>query len=61
MPHSFNKIWIHDIWSTKDRYPLIDNTIEKQIHEFMRTQFIELGSPVRIINGMPDDVNVYTF
>jgi len=57
MSHSFNKIWIHAIWSTKDRVPLIQTKIEKQIYEYMRNQFIEIGCPVRIINGMPDHVH----
>ena len=57
MPHSFNKIWIHAIWSTKDRLPLIHQNIEKKIYEYMCNQFIESGCPVRIINGMQDHVH----
>ena len=57
MPHSFNKIWIHAIWSTKEWLPFIVTKIEKQVHDHMRDQLIELGCPVRIINGMPDHVH----
>jgi len=57
MPHSFNKIWIHSIWSTKDRVALIQPSIENEVHEYMRNQFVESGCPVRIINGMPDHVH----
>ncbi|MFP4292462.1 MAG: IS200/IS605 family transposase [Cyclobacteriaceae bacterium] len=57
MPHSFNKIWIHAIWSTKERVPLIHFPIEKKVHQFMAEQLRELGCPVRIINGMPDHVH----
>ncbi len=57
MPHSFNRIWIHAIWSTKKREELIDRKIEKQIYKFMTSQFFELGCPVRIINGMQDHVH----
>ena len=57
MPHSFIKIWIHAIWATKEREPLIKPSVETLIHEYMRSQFIELGCPVRIINGMPDHVH----
>lgn len=57
MSHSFNKIWIHAIWSTKNWVPLIQTKIEKQIHDYMRNQFIEIGCPVRIINGMPEHVH----
>lgn len=57
MPHSYNKIWIHAIWATKKRQPLITPAIENQLHAYMRAQFIESGCPVRIINGMPDHVH----
>lgn len=57
MSHSLNKIWIHAIWSTKERYPLLHTPIENKVHNYMRNQFIELGCPVRIINGMPDHVH----
>src|SRR5258705_11193989 len=57
MPHSFNKIWIHAIWSTKERQPLISVDKENKIHNLLREEFIELGCPVRIINGMPDHVH----
>jgi putative transposase len=57
MPHSFNKIWIHAIWSTKERVPLIHQSIEQKVHQFLAEQLRELGCPVRIINGMPDHVH----
>jgi len=57
MPHSFNKIWIHSIWATKNRVPLIHSNIEKQVHQFLSEQLREQGCPVRIINGMPDHVH----
>ncbi|MGK0638438.1 IS200/IS605 family transposase [Schleiferia thermophila] len=57
MPHSFNRIWIHAIWSTKERLPLIDSTVEKEVYQNLSEQFRELGCPVRIINGMSDHVH----
>jgi len=57
MPHSFNKIWIHAIWATKGRTPLISGAVEKKIYEFISTQLREQGCPVRIINGMPDHIH----
>ena len=57
MPHSFNKIWIHAIWSTKDRLPLIHPTVESKIHQFIAAQLREQGCPVSIINGMPDHIH----
>lgn len=57
MPHSFNKIWIHAIWSTKERLSLIHPTVETKIHQFIAQQLREQGCPVRIINGMPDHIH----
>lgn len=57
MPHSFNKIWIHAIWATKNREPLIEPIIEKNLHQYIDKQLREMGCPVRIINGMPDHLH----
>jgi len=57
MPHSFNKIWIHAIWATKDRAPLMPIDIEQKIYHFISEQLREQGCPVRIINGMPDHIH----
>ena len=57
MPHSYNKIWIHAIWATKDRVPLIHQNIEQKVYLFISEQLREQGCPVRIINGMPDHIH----
>lgn len=57
MSHSFNKIWIHAIWSTKNRAELIDFSFEKEVYDFIYQELVDLGCPVRIINGMPDHVH----
>jgi putative transposase len=58
MPHSYNKIWIHAIWATKERAPLIKNTsVEQKVYKYISEQLKEQGCPVRIINGMPDHIH----
>lgn len=57
MGHSFNKIWIHCIWSTKDRSHLIVPDIETIVYNFISDQLREIDCPVRIINGMPDHIH----
>ena len=57
MSHSYSKIWIHAIWATKLRAELIDFSIEKQVYNFIYQELVELGCPVRIINGMPDHIH----
>jgi REP element-mobilizing transposase RayT len=57
MSHSFNKIWIHSIWATKEREALIKPQIELGLFDFIKTQLIEMGCFVKIINGMPDHIH----
>lgn len=57
MPHSFNKIWIHAIWSTKERSPLINLSVEQKVYQFISEELREQGCPDRIINGMPDHIH----
>ena len=57
MSHSFNKIWIHAIWATKGRLPLLHQKNEQKVYTFIAEQLRELGCPVRIINGMPDHIH----
>lgn len=57
MPHSYNKIWIHAIWATKERIPLIHSPIERKVYQYVSEQLKELGCPVRIINGMADHIH----
>lgn len=57
MPHSYNKTWIHAIWSTKLRQPFIVPQIETIVFDYLRSELREMNCPVRIINGMPDHVH----
>jgi REP element-mobilizing transposase RayT len=57
MPHSLNKIWIHAIWATKERKPLIHKSLEQQVYQYIAEQLRKQGCPVRIINGMPDHIH----
>ncbi|MEK0420969.1 MAG: family transposase [Bacteroidota bacterium] len=57
MSHSFSKIWVHAIWSTKDKAPLIEQSIEKKLYPYISEQLRQQGCRLRIINGMPDHVH----
>ena len=58
MSHSISAIWVHAIWATKERQPLIDQEIEEKVHNYLRKQFEESECKVKAINGMPDHVHV---
>jgi len=57
MSHSFNKIWIHVIWSTKYRLPMITPEIEKILFPFITKQLNDLGCRVKAINGVADHIH----
>ncbi|WP_448519176.1 IS200/IS605 family transposase [Rhodoflexus sp.] len=57
MPHSYNKIWIHAIWATKECVPLIHPHVEQKVYQFISEELREMGCPVRVINGMPDHIH----
>lgn len=58
MSHSLARIWIHAIWSTKDRLPLIHPNAEQPIYKFLEEEFQEMGCSVKAINGMADHIHV---
>lgn len=57
MPKSFNRIWIHAIWATKNRRPLIHPSMDKELHDYMMKKFQEVGCQIRISNGYHDHVH----
>jgi REP element-mobilizing transposase RayT len=57
MSHSYNKIWLHAVWATKYRAPILAHKIENQVYEYIAEQLREQGCPVSIINGMPDHIH----
>ena len=59
MSHSLLKIWVHGVFGTKDRVPLIKNTFETQLHTHIKEKLEnELDCKVRIINGTEDHVHL---
>lgn len=57
MSHSYLKIWIHAIWATKNRMPLITAGVENALFALMKQELMASGCVVKIINGMPDHVH----
>jgi putative transposase len=57
MSHSFYKIWLHIVFSTKNHENYLISNIDSIIFNYLQDQYIELGCKVKIINGMPDHVH----
>lgn len=59
MSHSLTKIWIHLIFGTKDRMPLINESYEKKLYEHIK-QIVQndLKSVLYVINGTSDHIHI---
>jgi putative transposase len=59
MSHSLSKIWIHSVFSTKDRAPLIGLGIEKKLYEHIKDELKnKFECKVRAINGMQEHIHI---
>lgn len=58
MPQSLSSILVHLIFSTKDREPLINTKIEKELHPYMAKIFRVLKSPSLAIDGTNDHLHI---
>ena len=57
MSKSYSKIWVHAVWSTKNRAPFIHPQMEQQLFDFLKEELKKMGCMVSIVNGMPDHVH----
>jgi len=58
MSHSLHKVWLHTIFSTKDRVPHINKKSEQKIYDFIRKELNKMGCSVKAINGMPEHLHI---
>ena len=58
MSHSKSKIWIHAVFSTKDRQPLIQSAIRPAVHQTLWNQLVDTGCFVDSIGGVADHVHL---
>ena len=58
MSHSLHKVWLHVIFSTKNREPLIHQIAEHKIYDFIKSELNEMGCSTRAINGMSEHLHI---
>lgn len=58
MPQSLANLYIHLIFSTKDRQPTLNEEIRPNLHSYMATVLTNLDSPAIIINSVEDHVHL---
>ena len=57
MSKSYSQIWVHAVWATKNRRPLIHSNMEHKLFNFLKEELKKMGCMVSIVNGMPDHVH----
>lgn len=58
MPQSLARIYLHLIFSTKDRAPTITDEIRDPLHGYMATVLKNLGCHANLINSVEDHVHL---
>lgn len=58
MPQSLVKNYVHLVWSTKNRAPLIDKNIKEELYAYMAGISNKLESQVIQIGGIEDHVHI---
>ena len=58
MPQSLSKIYLHLIFSTKDRAPIIIEQIRDPLHRYMATVLKNIGCHANLINSVEDHVHL---
>lgn len=51
------KVWLHFVWSTKNREPFLTNEIRQKIFQHIRENAKEKGIHLNFINGYIDHVH----
>ncbi len=57
MPHSYYSVWIHAVFATKDRKPLIKPEIENHLYGCLYREFSTMDCSLKIVNGLSDHVH----
>lgn len=54
---SFTRIWIHCVWTTKNKKPLLSDSIRPQVFQHIKENAEEKGIYIDSINGYVDQVH----
>ena len=59
MGHTYSQIYLHIVWGTKDRNPLIVEQIEKDIYAIIHTKAKEHDAEIIAIGNTYDHIHVF--
>ena len=54
----YTKMWVHSVWATKKREPVLDKEIRKKIFQHIRENALTKNIHIDFINGHVDHVHV---
>jgi putative transposase len=54
---SYVKVWLHFVWSTKDRKPILNDDIRQKVFQHIRENAREKGVFIDFINGYVEHVH----
>ncbi len=55
---SYKSVWIHFIWSTKNRQQLLEKNVRFKLYDYIRQVCTELNYYLDFINGVEDHVHL---
>ena len=58
MPQSLAQIYLHVVFSTKNRYPFIERKVEHELYAFLGASIKRLGGISLSINGTSDHIHI---
>jgi putative transposase len=58
MPQSLTKLYVHLIFSTKNREPFLDPAIRPRVHAYLATVIRNLDAPYVVVGGVADHVHL---
>src|SRR5687768_563257 len=58
MPQSLANLYVHLIFSTKERFSFLSPKVRPDLHAYMATVLANLNSPAVLINSVADNVHI---
>lgn len=58
MPKTLSMIWVHLVWSTKDREPTIKKSFRGELNKLLKSESAKRDILIDTINGMEDHIHV---
>ena len=58
MAQTYSQIWIHLVWSTKNRTPVLTKEIRHKLFQHICSEAERKGYPIDSINGLADHIHI---